>query len=116
MKVNMKKWMMTLSMCFVAAATAMSVSAVTPSVVGGAEVPVEYIWVGNVKIEDGQYLKAGETSASFEAQTDNYAHYENDVLTLKNYTYTGEGAYDVGGYETYDAIHCRRDQRDFVAG
>lgn len=107
MKNIIKRMLFGVMICF----TAVQCSALCSVVDAGAasRAVTSYIWVGNVKLENGQYLKSGESTATANVQTDYYACYENGTLTLKNYTYSGEGAYNVDGYEYYDAVNCGGD-------
>ena len=49
------------------------------------------IWVAGVGLHSGEYLKQGETAATSAAPADNYAYYKDGKLTLKNFSYTGNG-------------------------
>ncbi len=65
------------------------------------------IYVGGVELEDGEWLAEGSATASTAALSDNYAHYENGVLTLKNYDYAGTGRRSVDKDDTYyDVIYA----------
>jgi len=63
-----------------------------------APAPTMYpVWVGGVGMADGDYLdEAGNVGTT--ALTDNYAYYNDGVLTLHNFDFTG------GGYE-YDTTY-----------
>lgn len=49
------------------------------------------IWVAGVGLHSDEYLKQGETAATSAAPADNYAYYKDGKLTLKNFSYTGNG-------------------------
>ena len=49
------------------------------------------LWVGGVEMLDGDYLAVGETTTTTMEPSGGYAYYENGVLTLNNYSYTGAG-------------------------
>lgn len=49
------------------------------------------IWVGNVGLYEGDYLKQGESAPTTEKLSDNYACFNEGKLTLKNFSYTGNG-------------------------
>ncbi len=62
------------------------------------------IYVAGVSMADGTWLAEGASTASSSALSDNYAHYENGVLTLKNFRYSGKGAQrSSGAYVVYAA-------------
>lgn len=64
------------------------------------------IWVGGVELEDGEYLRQGSYAPTTVAPSNNYAYYKDGVLTLKNYAYEGQGAYNLDGNGRYDVIYA----------
>lgn len=69
---------------------------------------VSEIYVGDFGMVSGQYLSnAGKLSKS--KPSGGYAYYKSGVLTLSDYSYRGDGAYDVDGEECYDLIHAFKD-------
>ena len=63
------------------------------------------IYVTGVEMKDGDYLKQGASAVTSVNPGNNYAHYEDGVLTLKNFTYAGAGAYNLDDQECYDIIN-----------
>jgi hypothetical protein len=49
------------------------------------------IYVGGVAMSEGSYLALGADSVSSTRPDGGYAHYQNGVLTLHDYTYQGSG-------------------------
>jgi len=49
------------------------------------------VWVGGVKMTAGTYLANGASAAVKSKPSGGYAYFNNGVLTLNNYDYTGEG-------------------------
>lgn len=84
----------------------LSVSAITPLTayaIDRTTMPAETIYVGGVALNEGQYVKNGETTATTgapEEDTTGYAWYSNArILILKDYTYQGRGyEYSSGNY------------------
>ncbi len=54
--------------------------------------------VGGVRMGDGDYLENGVSSVTKVKPEDNYAYYNDGILTLVNYRYEGEGIYNVEGF------------------
>ncbi len=50
------------------------------------------IQVGQVELADGEYTTNGTSKTAGEPTGEGYAHFENGVLTLNNFTYTGQDA------------------------
>ena len=65
-------------------------------------IPVS-VWVGGVEMAEGTYLPINADSTTDTMPDDGYAHYENGVLTLHNYCYSGMGSMD-SGTGAYGAI------------
>ena len=76
----------------------------------GYERPYADIYVGNVQLSDGKYLRLdGKVSTEAPAEG-GYAHYAGGVLTLHNYTYKGDGYmfgydYENGEYSNAGIYH-----------
>ena len=72
--------------------------------------PIPDIWVGGVGMFDGDYLANG-APATTKAQpiSGGYAYYNNGVLTLCGYSYTGKGYYFTGASNGYAAIYSTID-------
>lgn len=49
------------------------------------------VYVGDVGLANGEYLAAGSTTPAKTKPVGGYAHYENGVLTLNNYSFEGTG-------------------------
>lgn len=57
--------------------------------------------VGGVELNNGEYLASGASAPSAEKPDGGYAYYKDGVLTLNEYTYTGEGyEYDYDWYSS----------------
>ena len=106
MKNNIKRIAVTCLICIFA--ISLSILHISAAESGGND-PASYIWIGGVQLGNGQYLRSGDSVATSVTQTNNYAYYKDGVLTLKNYTYSGEGTYNVDGDECYDAINSASD-------
>ena len=61
------------------------------------------IFVGGIGMNDGDYLHVGAKSTSKNKLSDSYAYYNDGVLTLHNYTYTGPGHVMPNMYSYYSA-------------
>ncbi len=61
------------------------------------------IFVGGIGMNDGDYLHVGAEATSKNKLSDSYAYYNDGVLTLHNYTYTGPGHVMPGVYSYYSA-------------
>ena len=61
------------------------------------------IFVGGIGMNDGDYLHVGDEATSKNKLSDSYAYYNDGVLTLHNYTYTGPGHVMPGVYSYYSA-------------
>ncbi len=59
------------------------------------------IFVGGIGMNDGDYLHVGAEATSKNKLSDSYAYYNDGVLTLHNYTYTGPGHVMPGAYSYY---------------
>ena len=46
------------------------------------DAPAPYIWIGNIKLENGKYIESAESSTTDIAPEDNYAHYENGTRDI----------------------------------
>ena len=81
-------------------ATAMTASAAAP----------KSVWVAGMEVDNGSYLAIDGGGTIDYEPSGGYAYYKDGVLTLNNYSYTGEGyhppRYDVG---IYAAIYCPDD-------
>ena len=70
--------------------------------------PVPYekaaVWVAGIGLNDGDYLAVGASATMTTKPSGGYAYYNNGVLTLHNYTYSGPGR----GVDIHDyaAIGC----------
>lgn len=68
------------------------------------------VYVGGIKLSGGKYLAVGADTPTATKPAGGYAYYKDGVLTLNNYTYTGEGylfetaEYDDGTAQTYHAM------------
>ena len=49
------------------------------------------IYVAGVLMSDGDYLANNKTSTQTTKPSGGYAYYKNGILTLRNFSYTGEG-------------------------
>ncbi len=47
------------------------------------------VQVGQVTLENGEYTKDGKSTTTTKPESGGYAHFENGVLTLNNFTYSG---------------------------
>lgn len=50
-----------------------------------------FVYVGGVKVQNGEYLANGETETTKEKPDGGFAYLEGGVLTLNNFEYEGEG-------------------------
>ncbi len=51
-----------------------------------------HVQVGTVKLYEGEYTTDGKSTTTTKPESGGYAHYSNGVLTLHNFSYTGQGA------------------------
>ncbi len=66
--------------------------------------PVELpsVQVGKATLYDGEYTTDGQSTTTTKPESGGYAHFENGVLTLNNFTYSGNGGNGVVIYSTSD--------------
>ena len=64
----------------------------------GPLAPTPKIYVGGVGMFDGDYLAVGATATTKTKPTGGYAYYNNNVLVLQDYTYTGPGVFKFDDY------------------
>ncbi len=61
----------------------------------------EYVYIGNTKLVDGQYLAQGSTTPVTSRPSGGYAHFSDGTLYLDNFTFNGVGYEfgESGGFE-----------------
>lgn len=65
------------------------------------------VYVGGVKMSDGDYLAVGATATRTTKPAGGYAYYKNGTLTLNNYSYKGAGYQYSSSY--YAVIYSKND-------
>ncbi len=63
---------------------------------------VPSVQVGQVTLENGDYTTDGQSITTTKPESGGYAHFENGVLTLHNFTYSGSGGNGAVIYSTSD--------------
>lgn len=73
------------------------------------------VYVGNVGLANGEYLDNNGRISTVAPSAGGYAYYKDDVLTLKDYVYKGEGhEYEENDYVYSAAIYCELEELKLV--
>ncbi len=68
---------------------------------------VPSVQVGQVTLNNGEYTTDGQSTTTTKPESGGYAHYDNGVLTLNNFTYSGGGGNGSVIYATTDlTVHA----------
>lgn len=62
------------------------------------------LWVGDVEMNDGDYLANGATATTTTKPSGGYAYFKDGVLTLNNYEYEGAGVTQSNGHFTWAVL------------